>query len=65
VVPEWADSATGWLAAGPMTADARVLTSDGEWRDVSDMDLPEILDEMDELLAEVTGLVVTPREVTS
>jgi len=45
-------------------AAARVLTSEGEWRNVKDMTLPEILEEMDELLAELTGLVVTPRSVT-
>lgn len=43
-----------------MTAPARVPTSEG-MRDVADLDLPELRDEMDELIAELTGLVVTPR----
>ena len=38
-----------------MTAAARVPTSEG-WRVVADMDLPENLEEMDELIAELTGL---------
>jgi hypothetical protein len=29
---------------------------------VADVDLPELHDEMDELIAELTGLVQTPRE---
>jgi hypothetical protein len=43
-----------------MTAGARVPTSEG-WRDVAVMGWqPEMHDEMDELLAELTWLVVTP-----
>ena len=41
-----------------MIASARASKSEG-WRDVADMDLTERRDEMDELLAEVTGLVHT------
>lgn len=41
-----------------MTASARVSTSEG-WRDVADMNLTELRDETDELLAEVMGLVQT------
>jgi hypothetical protein len=43
-----------------MTASARVSTSEG-WPPVAKMDLPELRDEMDELLAELTGLVATPK----
>jgi hypothetical protein len=43
-----------------MTAGARVPTSEG-WRDVAIMGWqPEMRDEMDELLAELTRPVVTP-----
>ena len=45
-----------------MTATARVLTAPGEWRTISDMTLPELADEMDELLAEITGLVTSAAE---
>lgn len=44
-----------------MSASARMPTSEG-WRNVADMDLPELCDEMDELLAELTGLVVTAND---
>jgi hypothetical protein len=52
-----------WLPAFGMIAAARVHTSE-VWRDVKEMTLDEILEEMDELLAELTGLVMTPRPDT-
>ncbi|HXN60549.1 MAG TPA: hypothetical protein VN886_08860 [Acidimicrobiales bacterium] len=44
-----------------MSTKPRVPLSDGIWRDINDLSLEEIREEMDELLAEVTGLVRTRR----
>ena len=41
-----------------MTASVRVPATEG-MRDVAQMDLPELREEMDELIAELTGLART------
>ena len=44
------------------SAAARLRTSEGQWRDVSDMTPPEILEEIDRAARRVEG-ALTPKQV--